>query len=52
LTDDTLPGTPRAIRDEMVGFVGMTALLAIVPLTGIYLFFDAGAVVSRCSPPP
>ncbi len=31
--------TPRAIRDEMIAFVIMTALLAIVPLTGIYPFF-------------
>ena len=39
LTDDTLPVTPRAIRDEMIVFVVMAALLAIVPLTGIYPFF-------------
>ena len=39
MTDDTLPATPRAIRDEMIAFVVMTALLAIVPLTGIYPFF-------------
>jgi branched-chain amino acid transport system permease protein len=39
LTDDTLPATPRAVRDEMVVFVAMAALLAIVPATGIYPFF-------------
>ena len=39
LTDDTLPATPRAVRDEMVVFVIMAALLASVPLTGIYPFF-------------
>src|ERR1700675_3144660 len=39
LTDDTLPASPRAFRDEMIVFVIMAALLAIVPLTGIYPFF-------------
>jgi len=39
LTDDTLPVTPRAIRDEMIAFGFMTALLLIVPFTGIYPFF-------------
>src|ERR1700758_3079418 len=39
MTDDTLPATPQAIRDEMVAFGIMTALLAIVPWTGIYPFF-------------
>src|SRR3982074_3817034 len=39
MTDDTLPVTPRAIRDEMILFVVMAALLAVVPLTGIYPFF-------------
>src|ERR1700754_989627 len=39
LTDDTLPASPRAIRDEMIVFVIMAALLAIVPFTGIYPFF-------------
>ncbi|MBO4224954.1 branched-chain amino acid ABC transporter permease [Bradyrhizobium neotropicale] len=39
LTDDTLPVTPRAMRDEMVAFAVMAVLLAIVPLTGIYPFF-------------
>src|SRR5215475_2473517 len=39
LTDDTLPITPRAMRDEMIVFAIMAVLLAIVPWTGIYPFF-------------
>src|SRR6201746_2405414 len=39
MTDDTLPVTPRAIRAEMIAFVIMTALLLIVPWTGVYPFF-------------
>jgi branched-chain amino acid transport system permease protein len=39
LTDDTLPVTPRAMRDEMIVFAVMAALLASVPWTGIYPFF-------------
>src|ERR1700727_75879 len=39
LTDDTIPASGRAIRDEMIAFAIMTALLLIVPLTGIYPFF-------------
>jgi branched-chain amino acid transport system permease protein len=39
LTDDTLAASPRAIRDEMIAFLIMTALLLIVPFTGIYPFF-------------
>src|SRR5689334_11167129 len=39
LTDDTLPASPRAVRDEMIVFLIMAALLAIVPATGIYPFF-------------
>ncbi|UGY13884.1 branched-chain amino acid ABC transporter permease [Bradyrhizobium septentrionale] len=39
LTDDTLPVTPRAMRDEMIVFAVMAALLAVVPFTGIYPFF-------------
>src|ERR1700752_182861 len=39
MTDDTLPATPRAIRDEMIAFAIMTVLLALVPLTGLYPFF-------------
>src|SRR3954453_9157176 len=39
LTDDTLPVTPRAMRDEMVVFFAMAGLLAVVPWTGIYPYF-------------
>src|SRR5260370_20829077 len=39
MTDDTLPVTPRTIRDEMIAFGVMTVLLAIVPFTGVYPFF-------------
>src|SRR2546421_9301278 len=39
LTDDTLPVTPRAMRDEMIVFAAMAVLLGVVPLTGIYPFF-------------
>jgi branched-chain amino acid transport system permease protein len=39
MTDDTLPATPRVIRDEMIAFAIMTVLLLLVPLTGIYPFF-------------
>jgi branched-chain amino acid transport system permease protein len=39
LTDDTLPVTPRAVRDEMIVFAIMALLLAAVPFTGIYPFF-------------
>ena len=39
MTDDLIPVTPRVIHDEMIAFGIMTALLAIVPLTGIYPFF-------------
>jgi branched-chain amino acid transport system permease protein len=38
-TDDTLPATPRALRDEMIVFVVMAVLLASVPFTKIYPFF-------------
>ena len=31
LTDDTLPVTPRAMRDEIVVFAVMAVLLALVP---------------------
>src|SRR5476651_692465 len=39
MTDDTLPVTPRAVRDEMIVFVLMAVALAAVPWTGIYPFF-------------
>jgi branched-chain amino acid transport system permease protein len=44
MTDDTLAEAPHAIRDEMVAFGIMTALLLIVPFTGIYPFFVMQAV--------
>jgi branched-chain amino acid transport system permease protein len=39
LTDDTVPVTARAMRDEMIAFVVMALLLAAVPFSGIYPFF-------------
>ena len=39
MTDDTLPVTPRTIRDEMIAFAIMTVLLLLVPMTGLYPFF-------------
>jgi branched-chain amino acid transport system permease protein len=39
LTDDTLPATPKAVRDEMIAFAIMALLLAMVPFTSIYPFF-------------
>src|SRR5260370_10789147 len=39
MTDDTLPVTTRTIRDEIIVLGIMTALLLVVPLTGIYPFF-------------
>lgn len=40
LTDDTVRTTGgRVIGDEMIVFILMTAVLAIVPMTGIYPFF-------------
>src|SRR5438477_13020794 len=39
ITDNSIPVTPRAMRDEMIVFAIMTVLLVIVPLTGIYPFF-------------
>ncbi|GLR88631.1 branched-chain amino acid ABC transporter permease [Bradyrhizobium iriomotense] len=39
LTDDTLPVTARAMRDEMIVFVFVALALAAVPFTGIYPFF-------------
>jgi len=39
LTDDTLPVTPRAVRDEMIVFAVMAVLLGLVPWSGIYPFF-------------
>src|SRR5258708_24291648 len=39
ITENTIPVTGRAIRDEMIAFGVMTVLLAIVPVTGVYPFF-------------
>src|SRR3977135_3266836 len=39
MTDDTLPVTPRTIRDEMIAFGIMTLLLVLVPFSGLYPFF-------------
>jgi branched-chain amino acid transport system permease protein len=39
MTDDSIPLTPRGVRDEMIAFAVMTAALMMVPLTGIYPFF-------------
>src|ERR1700755_290010 len=39
LTDDTLPITPRAMRDEMIVFVIIALLLAAAPFRGISPFF-------------
>ena len=39
MTDDSIPLTPRGVRDEMIAFGVMSAMLMIVPLTGIYPFF-------------
>ncbi|MEZ5819849.1 MAG: branched-chain amino acid ABC transporter permease [Bradyrhizobium sp.] len=39
MTDDTLQASPRDLRDEIIVFVAMAALLAVVPATGIYPFF-------------
>ena len=36
LTDDTLPVTPRAVRDEMIVFVVMALLLTAVPADETY----------------
>jgi branched-chain amino acid transport system permease protein len=35
ITDNAVPATGRSTSDEMIAVI-MTALLAIVPLTGIY----------------
>ena len=40
ITQNSVPTTSRrAVRDEMIALVLMTAVLAIVPLTGVYPFF-------------
>ncbi len=39
ITDNAVPATGRSTTDEMIAFVIMAALLAIVPLTGLYPYF-------------
>src|ERR1700743_3420636 len=39
MTDYTLPVTRRTIRDEMIAFGIMTALLPVAPFTGLYPVF-------------
>src|ERR1700742_1918884 len=39
MTEGSVPVTARTIHDEMIAFGIMTALLLIVPLTGVYPFF-------------
>ncbi|WP_371425064.1 branched-chain amino acid ABC transporter permease [Tardiphaga sp.] len=39
ITENAIPAPRRTVRDEMVAFAIMTALLLVVPLTGVYPFF-------------
>src|ERR1700752_1499578 len=39
ITENTKPMKGRSTPDEMIGFVIMAAVLAVVPLTGIYPYF-------------
>ena len=39
ITDNAVPAKGRSTTDEMIAFVIMTVLLAIVPLTGLYPYF-------------
>ncbi|MBB5048105.1 branched-chain amino acid transport system permease protein [Rhodopseudomonas rhenobacensis] len=39
ITDNAIATPRRAVRDEMIALAVMTALLAVVPLTGVYPFF-------------
>lgn len=39
ITENAIPTPRRAVKDEMVAFAIMTALLLVVPLTGVYPFF-------------
>ena len=52
MTDDSLPATPRAIRDEMIAFGLMIVLLLVVPWTGIYPFFVMQALCFALRPVP
>ena len=39
ITENAIPESGRSTSDEMIAFVLMAALLAIVPFTGVYPFF-------------
>src|SRR5438067_13507382 len=39
ITENSIPVTARNTKDEMIAFGLMTALLLVVPLTGVYPFF-------------
>lgn len=39
ITENAIPQPRRGINDAMIAFIIMTALLAVVPLTGVYPFF-------------
>src|SRR3954462_2184710 len=39
ITENAIPSPRRTVKDEMVAFAIMTALLLVVPLTGVYPFF-------------
>jgi branched-chain amino acid transport system permease protein len=39
ITENAIPVPRRGINDAMIAFIIMTALLAVVPLTGVYPFF-------------
>ncbi|KAA0074581.1 branched-chain amino acid ABC transporter permease [Tardiphaga sp. P9-11] len=39
ITENAVPSPRRTVKDEMVAFAIMTALLLVVPLTGVYPFF-------------
>lgn len=52
ITDNAAPVKGRSTTDEMIAFVIMAGLLAIVPLTGLYPYFVMRRCASRCSPAP
>jgi branched-chain amino acid transport system permease protein len=39
IAENAIPAPRRPVRDEMIAFAIMTAVLAVVPLTGVYPFF-------------
>lgn len=39
ITENSIPAPRRTVKDEMVAFAIMTALLLVVPFTGVYPFF-------------